>query len=460
MPTKRPGRVRPVGPDLRVRLRTLVLWRWLAVVGQAATLFAVDYVLGYEFPVMPAIICVLCSAWLNIVVSLRFSLARLLRDTEATAYLVYDLVQLSVLLYLTGGLVNPFSILFMVPVTIAATSLSLRATLIMGGLTIIAVTILTFHSLPLPWMPGEVLAKPGIYLAGTWLALIIGLMFLAGYAWRLAEEARRMTAALAAAQRALESEQRLSAVGTLAAAAAHELGTPLATIVLVAKELARDLDPEGPHGEDLKLLISQSMRCRDILAQLSQAPDRATGGAIVEESALPLLVQEAAKPHEGFDISIEVELSPTDKTPPPVFRRSPELMHGLGNFIENAVDFARKAVRVEIRWSDKDLWVRIFDDGPGFSPAVLDRLGEPYLTTRAKEKRRPAEPPLGGLHDLHDRDIGMGLGVFIAKTLLERTGATITFANGANGGAIVAMHWLRPARLEPSAGQAYVVADK
>ncbi len=443
---ERRARVRPTGIafERRIRLRTLVLWRWLAVVGQALTLLVVARVLEYDFPVWQSAICILGSAWLNIAASLRFPLARMLRDGEATTYLAYDLAQLSALLYFTGGLINPFSILFLVPVTIAATTLSLRATLILGVLTVFSVTTLTYFSWPLPWRAGEVLVKPGIYLAGTWLALIISLTFLAGYAWRLAEEARRMTAALAAAQRALESEQRLSAVGALAAAAAHELGTPLATIALVAKELARDMPDDGPHGEDLRLLVSQSARCKEILAQLSQAPDRRH--AVIEDLPLPLLVREAAQPHEGFGIEIEiVSNGPKDKALIPIVRRSPELMHGLGNFIENAVDFAKRKVTIEIRWSAGDLRLRIIDDGRGFAAAVLDRLGEPYLTTRAPQA---ADKQVTDLHDLHDRDAGMGLGVFIAKTLLERTGADISFANGASGGAIVAIHWPRPMSLE------------
>jgi len=452
-------RVRPPGIvwERRIRLRTLVLWRWLAVFGQGITLLVVGRVLEYDFPIWQAALCVLGSAWLNIAASLRFPLARLLRDGEATTYLAYDLAQLTALLYFTGGLTNPFSLLFLVPVTIAATSLSLRATLILGVLTVLAVTILTFFSMPLPWRAGESLSKPGVYLAGTWLALVIGLTFLAGYAWRLAEEARRMTAALAAAQRALESEQRLSAVRALAAAAAHELGTPLATIALVAKELVRDLPADGPHADDLRLLVSQSARCREILAQLSQAPDRRH--AVIEDLALPLLVREAAEPHEGFGIEIQVvEQGPKDHSTMPVLRRSPELMHGLGNFIENAVDFAKHKVTIEIRWTERDLRIRIVDDGRGFAPSVLDRLGEPYLTTRVQRPAANApnapnadETPITDLHDLHDRDAGMGLGVFIAKTLMERTGADISFANGSNGGAVVAIHWVRPMPLEARA---------
>lgn len=436
----------------RIRLRTLVLWRWLAVAGQTATLLVVYGLFGYDLPLWPCLGAVIASAWLNIVVTLGFPFGRRLGDGEAAAYLAYDLLQLGVLLYLTGGLANPFTIFSLVPATIAATSLSLRATVVIGGLTIAMVTALTIHAWPLPWRPGETLETPTMYLAGNWLALVIGLVFLAGYAFRLSQEARHMIDALAAAQRALESEQRLSAVGALAAAAAHELGTPLATITLVAKELARDLPPDGAHGEDLRLLISQTDRCREILARLSRAPESADEEArLAARQPVGVLIHEAADPHRDFGIDIEIrrgEARPDARTGEgePSLPRSPELMHGLGNFIENAVDFARERVEIEVRWSDLDLWVRIIDDGPGFAPSVLDRLGEPYLTTRGDEARRAAlDLPIQGPRDLHDRHVGMGLGVFIAKTLLERTGAQITFANGAKAGAIVAIHWSRAA---------------
>jgi two-component system sensor histidine kinase RegB len=430
-------------PEPRIRLRNLILWRWLAVFGQCTTLFVVDSVLGYDVPLLWCLMAVTASAWLNIIVSLRYPFGRLLSDSEATGYLAYDLAQLSVLLFLTGGLANPFTLLFLVPVTIAATSLSLRSTLIMGALTIVAVTLLTVDSLPLPSEAGETLNKPAIYIAGNWVALIIGLVFLAGYAWRLAEEARRMNAALGAAQRALEGEQRLSAVGALAAAAAHELGTPLATIALVAKELAHELGQDGPHGEDLRLLLSQTQRCREILVQLLKTPSQEEAQLL---SRLPIaaIIHEAMGPHEGFGVAIEIRRVTEDSTTPPVLRRSPELIHGLGNFIENAVDFAKNKVEIEIRWSAGDLWIRIIDDGPGFSTPVLDRLGEPYITTRGADQRRSASDRRPqSPHDFHERDSGMGLGVFIAKTLLERTGADISFANGARGGAIVAIHWKR-----------------
>jgi two-component system sensor histidine kinase RegB len=304
-------------------------------------------------------------------------------------------------------------------------------------LAFVAVTILAFYHWPLPWFGDAPLRLPVTYVVGLWSALVLGIGFTSVYAWRIATEAKRMSDALAATQAVLAREQRMSAVGGLAAAAAHELGTPLATIALVAKELKRTLPNKGPLAEDVTLLGSQVERCREILRRLSVRPEESEGA--LGEAAIGAVLDEVITPHRGFGITIEFSLA-HDNAQQPLVRRSPELLHGLGNLIENAVDFARSRVQVEARWDDARISVTVTDDGPGFSPEVLDRLGEPYVSTRGAATDLSAGEP--------EVPQGMGLGFFIAKTLLERIGAKISVTNlGGTGGASVTVSWPRgPAR--------------
>jgi len=408
-----------------VRLQTLVLIRWLAVAGQLLAILSVHYLMGFKLPVGLALAAVGASALLNLAVSLRYSPSTRLQNREAALYLAYDIVQLAALLFLTGGLTNPFALLFLVPVTISATVLRLHSTLWLGGVTIACVTVLANIHMPLPW-PGAPLVLPRTYIYGIWSALILGMSFISIYAWRVAEEARRMADALAETQLVLSREQKLSALGGLAAAAAHELGTPLGTIALVAKELANQLPNDSEMAEDMALISSQSERCREILGQLSRTPEAEGRGGEFSHVSFVALVREAAEPHEGGDIDIQV--AAIGGGLPPHVPRHPEIIHGLGNFVENAVDFARNRVVIVANWEDEDLTIEIIDDGPGFSGDILGALGEPYVTSRR-------------LSD--DGGGGMGLGVFIAKTLLERTGASVEFRNQRGGGAKVVISWPR-----------------
>ena len=414
----------------RVRLRTLVLLRWLAVGGQAAALLVVYGVLGFRFPVGLAFLGVAVSAWLNIVLTALYPASRRLSDRAAAAFLAYDLGQLGVLLYFTGGLANPFALMFLAPAIISATILSLRATLVFVALTIVCGTVLAVWHEPLPWSPAGSFRLPPLYMAGLWAALTSGVLFLALYVWRIAAEARRMADALGATQMALAREQQLSALGGLAAAAAHELGTPLATLSVVVKELQNEAPPDSAFAEDLALLRSQTERCREILGTLARKPELEEGFPTAT-IPFPALVEQAALPHQAFGKEIVLDLREPDFEAPLV-RRSPEVQHALGNLIENAVEFARTGARIEIAWDASELRVCIVDDGPGFPVPVMDMLGEPYFSRRS-----------GGESGLSGK--GLGLGVFIAKTLLERTGATVAFANAPEGGAVVEIAWPRAA---------------
>lgn len=425
----------------RLRLQTLILLRWLAVAGQAGAVMFTAFVLGFDLPLGLCLGAVAASAWLNIVLAVRYPAPRRLGEREAAAYLAYDILQLGVLLYLTGGLENPFAFLFLVPVTISATTLSLRATIGLALLAFGVVTLLGWLHEPLPWYAGEQVRLPPLWIAGMWVALMLGLAFMSAYAFRVAREGRRMSAALSATQLVLAREQRLSALDGLAAAAAHELGTPLATISLVTKELKRDqaanMDPA--MQEDLDLLQSQAERCRDILATLSLRGE--AGDAVHARMSLAVLLNEAADPFRDRGREIAIEMSPESEATagaPPDFVRRTEILYALRNLIENAVAFSRKRVTVGARWWADTVEISITDDGPGFSADVIDQLGEPYVSTR---RTLPGEQAVAADID----GGGMGLGFFIAKTLVERTGARLIAANAARGqsGAIIRLIWPR-----------------
>jgi len=424
-----------------VRIRTLTTLRWLAVAGQISAILIVHFVLGFPVELGFCIGAIAASAWLNIFAALRFSPQRFLSDGEATAYIAFDIVQLCVLLYLTGGLQNPFALLILAPVTIAASVLPARQTTLIAALAIAGVGVLGIAHLPLPWRAGETLIFPPLINAGSWVALSFAVAFFAAYAHRIAQESAQMRSALAASQLVLAREERLAALGGLAAAAAHELGTPLATIQLTAKEMANDLKGQGLLEDDARLLVAQAQRCREILGRLSKGG--AEADAMLDRIGLDLLLKEAAAPFLDARTGPAVifEMKGVAGEEPPVLRRRPEIIYGLRNIIENAVAYGRSKVLVTADWTAADIEIEVHDDGRGFSPEILGRLGEPYLGGKGRAR--------GGA----SRAGGLGLGFFIAKTLLERTGADIVFDNRpwldhgpgdmAEAGAWVAVRWPR-----------------
>jgi two-component system, sensor histidine kinase RegB len=415
----------------RLRLNTLIRLRWLAVIGQSLAVVIVAFWLEFPFPVSLCFALIACSAWLNLLLAFRYPPAHRLHPRAALGILLFDALQLSGLLYMTGGLTNPFSLLMTVPVVISATSLPLRWTLLLGGIVVALVSILSFTHLPLPWYPGTVLAMPLIYVAGMWMAVVSSIVFTAVYAYRVAEEARLLANALTATELVLQREQHLSAIDGLAAAAAHELGTPLATIALVAKEMERALGDDPRFHEDVTLLRSQSERCREILKRLTSLSSEGE----VHMARLPLtsLIEEVVAPHRDFGIGLRLEKG-TLVGPEPVGRRNPGVIYGLGNLVENAVDFARSDVSIRWNWNDERVEIEVQDDGPGFPAEIIDRIGEPYISRRSSEDGR-----------------GLGLGLFIAKTLLERSGAEVRFRNAGEPGqgAAVRISWAREAFMAP-----------
>jgi two-component system sensor histidine kinase RegB len=436
MPTELAEPFHPVRRS--VRLDTLVRLRWLALIGQTAAVLVVHFLLDFTLPLGDCMIVIALSATLNVALRLIFNMTHRLEPDRAAYMLAFDIAQLAVLLFLTGGLQNPFAFLFLGPVLISATALPPHMTLRLGMFTAFCATVLVFVHLPLPWASDEPLELPSLYMLGVWISLLLALGFIGAYAWQIAEEARMLADALAATELVLAREQHLSQLDGLAAAAAHELGTPLSTIALVARELERALKPDSPHGADVRLLREQAQRCREILGKLTEL---STKSGPFDRMKLTALIEEVVSPHRNFGVTIEVVL-PADRLAEPIGAHNPAILYGLGNLVENAVDFAKSRVEVAARWSADDVTVTISDDGPGFSPEIMDRIGEPYITTRGDSTQVEGEVT------------GLGLGFFIAKTLLERSGAALVFVNRVppDTGAVIRVSWPRVDFERPSPG--------
>ncbi len=434
-----PERHRKEPSESRLRLQTAVRLRWFAVAGQLLTVGLVYFVLGFQLPFGICLAFIALSAWLNVFLRIRYPARTRLSISLATWLLAYDILQLAGLLYLTGGVDNPFTFLLVAPVTVSAATLPPRNTVVLGVLAASAAILLIWYHLPLPWSHGTGLELPMLYKLGELSSVLAGMTFLALYVWRIAKEARQMSDALAATELVLAREQQLHALDGLAAAAAHELGTPLATITLVTKELAREAPPDTPFADDIALLNAQAVRCREILRKLTRSPSESD--PLHARMSVTQLIEEAAGPYRGFGTEIVVNAGPeagAERTGSlePVGERRPGVIYGLGNLVENAVDFAREKVEITAKWSAREVVVSIADDGPGIAPEVMDTLGEPYITTRPSrrpEQYRDGEPS------------GLGLGFFIAKTLLERSGASVALENREppERGALITISWPR-----------------
>lgn len=426
-----------------VRLATIVRLRWIAVAGQLLTIGFVKLWLGFEVPLAYCLALIALSAWLNVFLVIQFPPRHRLTDPVAASLLTYDMLQLAVLLYFTGGIGNPFVMLIIAPCIVSAATLPVGYTIAISALTLLCAYVLTYDYWPLPWFPGIRFELPLVYKVAILASVGTGLLFVAFYVRRLAIEGREMSAALAATKLILAREQKLHALDGLAAAAAHELGTPLSTIYLIAKELEHDLGSSHPHAEDLALLRTQSNRCREILRKLTRRPD--AQDPMHTSVSIQEILSDAAAPYQELGKVIIITSAPAEgvsgsDAAEPIGVRQPGLFYGLGNIIENAVDFAQYNVEVAARWDADNIVVEITDDGPGFRHDLIESLGDPYVTTRGQHSGKSATEATG-----------LGLGFFIAKTLLERSGATIELENRAapETGARVRMTWPRSAFSAP-----------
>lgn len=413
-----------------LRARTLVNVRWMVLAGEALLLVAMALGLAYKVPSLACAIVIAAGAFMNVMTALMRPMQRVLDDREAVAQLCFDVLQLSAFMGLIGGTANPFILMLLAPATLAAATLPSRPMLIVAAFGSLCSLLLAVVALPYPSIrPEPSLTFEFRLIAGV--ANVAGIALIAGHVRQSVVEAARMALALDVTQSVLAREQKLSALGTLAAAAAHELGTPLATISIVAKELAREA-PTASVKEDAELLISQAERCREILARLAATPDKAAD-AVHERLSLRQFVQEVTEPHINASREVRVEAIVTGakgmRTPD--IRRLPEITHAFTTFVENAVDFAKSEILVSARYDANSITIEVRDDGRGFAPEILAKLGEPYVTSR---------PGAEGSRTGH---VGMGLGFFISKTLLERTGAEVTFGNAKPRGAVVSVRWKR-----------------
>jgi two-component system, sensor histidine kinase RegB len=410
----------------QLRIDTLSKIRWLALFGQLVAVLITTFIFRFKLPIFLCIFVIATSSIVNIFVQL-FSLKIFrLSDWQATALLTFDIFQLGALLYLTGGLENPFFILVLAPVTIAAVSLPPPKILLIASFMVFVVSFLTIEHEPLPWYDDQYIDFPSLYRFGSWIAIMVGCAFICTYASRVAGEARTLNQALTAVELVLARENHLSQLDGLAAAAAHELGTPLATIALVIKELSNASFP-SEFSDDFILLRQEVQRSKSILSQLTSLSS--VDQMAFDARKISILLEEIVAPHRQALIPLNIDTSGSGVEP--LATRSPAIIYGIGNFIDNAVDFAKTRVMIEARWTETMVEISIIDDGPGFSVNVIDRIGEPYITSHVDRRIKT------------EQGSGLGLGVFIAKTLLERTGAEIRFSNGAGGGAIVQMQWNR-----------------
>jgi len=407
---------------------TMMRVRWLGIVGQAATVLFVYFFLNLPIPIAACLVVIAVSTTINIFLKFYYPKHHHLTAMSTTLIIALDIVLLCALLYMSGGLNNPFALLLMAPAVLGAGSLRVGYIAVLNLLVIGLASFLTFFYMPLPWYDGTVFTMPSLLIEGNWAAIISTLLFITAYSYRIAEEARQLADALAAMELALQHEQHLSTLDGLAAAAAHELGTPLATIQLVAKELQHQSGLENSHGEDIDLLVSQSQRCREILQRLTSLATQKD--SYHEQLKLTSLLEEVVAPHRDFDIDIVCTNTGMSEDEP-VLQRNPAIFYGLGNLVENAVDFARSRVMIDYQWTKDTITITITDDGKGFPANILGRIGEPYNSSREKQGQAG----------------GLGLGLFIAKTLLERSGANVLFGNSfsSDEGAQIRISWPRTA---------------
>ena len=412
-----------LGENLNLDRKTLVFLRWIAIIGQFLAITFVYFYLKLEFLFLYAYFILFLGLVTNLYLQFRIK-SIFIKDLNASIFLIYDLIQLSALLYLTGGISNPFSILIIIPAIVSSTFLSMGTTITLGVLTIILLFSLSIFHYPLPGIHEHSETFPKLYLTGYIIAIIIGLVFLSYFGIRFSGESKRRTDAINKVQQVLAKEYELESLGGQAAAAAHSLGTPLATINVVASELKKELGKDHEHKKDLELLISQTKRCGEILKQISKK--KIKDDEFFSKTTIEDLLNEIIESfRETSSKKLMLNLDEDEKKFE--FQRSPELIYGLRNFIGNAVKFAKSTVEIKIKSNKENLEVLINDDGPGFPEDIKEILGEPYIKSKSTAVNLNA---------------GTGLGTFLGKTLLERKSARLSFLKDNKlGGASVNIVW-------------------
>ena len=413
-----------LGENLNLDRKTLIILRWIAIIGQLTAINIVYFYLKLDFPVIIAHLILLFGLSTNLY--LQFKIKSLqLKDFYASIFLIYDLIQLSLLLYLTGGISNPFSILMIIPTIVSSTLLSMGTTIILGILTIMFLFLLTIFHYPLPGIHDDSVTFPKLYLIGYFISIIVGLVFLSYFGVRFSGESKRRSDAVNKLQQVIAKEYELESLGGQAAAAAHSLGTPLATISVVASELKKEIGENHEFSKDVDLLISQTKRCGDILKQISKKQIKED--KFFSKTKLENLLEEIIDSFRETS-SKEIYLVSDEDRNKINFQRSPELIYGLRNFVGNAVKFSKSIVEIKIFSNKNFVEIQIIDDGPGFPDDIIEKLGEPYIKSKSSSVISNS---------------GTGLGTFLGKTLLERQLAELSFfnSNGKLGGALVKIRW-------------------
>ena len=409
--------------NLNLDKSTLTILRYIAIFGQFLAVNIVFFYLKLEFPIKESYIVIFLGLLTNIFLQFKVK-ANQLKDTYASMFLLYDLLQLGILLYLTGGILNPFSILLIIPAIVSSTFLSMGTTIILGVITSILLFILTHFYMPLPGYISENFSVPNFYKLGIFIAILIGLIFLSYFGIRFAGETKKRSEALNKLQEVIAKEYELESLGGQAAAAAHSLGTPLATIAVVAKELKKEIGNNKEISKDIDLLISQTKRCSEILKKISkkQIEEDVFLSSIKLEDLLQEII-DSFKETSSKKIDLFAE---SDKNKISI-ERTPEIIYGLRNFIGNAVKFSKSRVKINLKSDNQIIEIKINDDGPGIPEDIFNKIGEPYIKSKSEEL---------------NSNSGLGLGTFLGKTLLERKGANLLFRrNSVLGGALIIITW-------------------
>ena len=408
--------------DLRLEKKTVIILRWIALIGQLITIYLVHFLFNFQLPLIYCSLTIFFGGLTNIFIQFNFKNNQL-NNIESTILLFYDVLQLSVLLYLTGGVTNPFIVFLIVPAIVSSTLLNLSSTIFLSIITGISLILLTFNYYPLPH-PGDLhFHVPNYYIYSIPSALMIALIFLNYFGFRFGYEARRRGNALNKLESVLSKEQELDSIGHQAAAAAHSLGTPLSTITVIAKELRKEIKENSKFSEDIDTLITEVKKCGDILKKLSRR--EIVSDEYVKNVTMYNLLYEIVESFKEISKK-DIFLNKNDLAKSIQIKRSAEITYGLRNFIGNAVKYSKSKVNVELKTYNDEIKIEISDDGPGFPGDILNVIGEPYISTKSKKLKLKA---------------GLGLGTFIGKTLLERKKAKIEFTNLYKSGAQVEISW-------------------
>ncbi len=409
--------------NLNLDKSTLTILRYIAIIGQFIAVNIVFFYLKLEFPIKASLIVIFLGLLTNFFLQFKVKGSQL-KDTYASLFLLYDLFQLAVLLYLTGGIFNPFSILLIIPTIVSSTFLSMGTTIILGFITSLLLFTLTHYYMPLPGLLTENFDVPSFYKFGILISILIGLIFLSYFGIRFSGETKKRSEALNKLQEVIAKEYELESLGGQAAAAAHSLGTPLATIAVVAKELKKEIGDNKDISRDLDLLISQTKRCSEILKQISKK--QIEEDLFLSSIKLEDLLEEIINSFQETS-SKEIELVSKNDINKINIERTPEIIYGLRNFIGNAVKFSKSHVKIDLKSDEKNIEIKINDDGPGIPEDIIKKIGEPYIKSKSIEL---------------NANSGLGLGTFLGKTLLERQGANLSFRRNSDlGGALVIINW-------------------